>query len=123
MASRMYADVARENNRWARVMVGVIQKAKSQPTYNGCRTTRYGPGVPKGNAEYGRPSRYSHTWRRPNRSKWLIRNVDTRTRAQPKANSDRRISRPIGSSTDQTMPPIGCHSKKSRIKARLENRT
>jgi hypothetical protein len=29
-------------------MVGVIQNANNQPTYNGCRTRRYGPGVANG---------------------------------------------------------------------------
>jgi hypothetical protein len=36
---------------------------------------------------YGLPSSSSHTWRRPNRSKWLIRKVEISTRPQPRANA------------------------------------
>ena len=51
----MYALVAIENTRCASVIVGVIQNANSHPTYSGCRTSLYGPGVANSLAVYGRP--------------------------------------------------------------------
>src|SRR6266566_3073823 len=59
----------------------------------------------------------------PNRSKWLIRNVETRTNPQPKANNPRSTSRPAGFSTDQITPPNGRHCQNNRMSARLEKST
>ena len=70
---------------------------------------------------YGRPRRYSQTWRRPKRSKWLMRNV--RHEHQPPAEREQRRAGPRARpdrSTDQTSPPSGRHCQNSRISARLE---
>jgi len=72
---------------------------------------------------YGFPISGSHTCRRPNRSKWLIRNVTTRTVAHPAANNAQSTARMNGLSTVQTSMPIGRHCQKSRISARLAKRT
>jgi hypothetical protein len=45
------------------------------------------------------------------------------TSPQPKANKLRSTNRPAGSSTDQIMPPSGCHNANNKINATLENRT
>jgi len=57
---------------------------------------RYGPGVTNFNGGHGRPRKYFQTWRRPNRSKWLIRNVVTSTSVQPNANPPCSTTRPNG---------------------------
>ena len=77
--------VAKANTRCASVIVGVIQNASRNPKYSGCRTNRYGSGVRKGTLAYGLPISGSQTCRSPKRSKWLMRNVTTRTVAQPAA--------------------------------------
>ena len=71
----MYAVVATANTKCASVIVGVIQNASRKPKYSGWRTNLYGSGVRKLTCVYGRPISGSQTCRRPNRSKWLMRNV------------------------------------------------
>src|SRR6185503_2973113 len=85
MANRMYAVHMAANTRCATVMVGAAQTMVNQPMYSGCRTWRYSHGVTKGTDEYGRPMSCSHTWRRPKRSKWLIRKVTYSSSSQPQA--------------------------------------
>src|SRR6185295_20123841 len=110
-------------SKCADVITGVIQKANNQPTYNGCRTSLYGPGVVNRIPVSGWPSKFRHTCRSPNKSKWLIRNVENSTSPQPKAKKLRSTSRPTGSSTDQITPPGGRHSANIKINATLEKRT
>src|SRR5450432_631585 len=90
----MYAVVASANTRCATVITGAAQNISSQPTYKGCRTRRYGPGVPKTRLMYGRPIKYSQTCRNPNRSKWLIKNVATSTNTTPNPYSASSNHRP-----------------------------
>jgi len=119
----MYAVVATAKTRCASVIVGVIQNASRNPKYSGCRTYSYGSGVRNSMRVYGFPISGSQTWRRPNRSKWLMRNVTTRTVPHPAANSAQSTARMNGLSTVQTSMPIGRHCQKSRISARLAKRT
>src|SRR5437016_3670267 len=72
---------------------------------------------------YGLPISGSHTWRRPNRSKWLIRKVTTRTVPHPAAKSVQSTARTAGSVTVQMGMPIGCHFQNSAMSARLAKST
>jgi len=119
----MYAVVATANTRCASVIVGVIQKASRNPKYNGWRTNRYGSGVRNSMRVYGLPMSGSQTWRRPNRSKWLIRKVTTSTVPQPAAKSVQSSARTTGSVTDQIWMPIGRHCQNSNSSARLAKST
>jgi len=103
--------------------VGVIQNASRNPKYNGWRTYRYGAGIRKPTGVYGFPMSGSHTCRRPNRSKWLIRNVTTSTVAQPVTNWLQSRARMNGLSTDQIVIPMGRHCQNIRSSARLAKST
>src|SRR5262245_30660321 len=113
----MYAVVPAANNRWAAVIVGAAQNTVSQPTYSGCRTSRYGPGVANRGGAYGTPRNASHTCRRPNRSKWLMRKVVASTITQPAAYAANTATRAAAPGTSQTTPPSGRHCQNSRPRA------
>src|SRR5262249_8754622 len=119
----MYAVVPTANSRWAAVIVGAAQNAVSQPTYNGCRTSRYGPGVVNRSGVYGTPRNANHTCRRPNRSKWLMRNVVTSTVSQPAANTADTAARAAAPGTSQTTPPRGRHCQNSTRRAAFDSST
>ena len=57
IATRMYAVVITANTRCVAVICGVAQKTISQPTYSGCRTSLYSPGVPNFSGLYDSPFR------------------------------------------------------------------
>src|ERR1700739_424589 len=119
----MYAVVAIANTRCAAVILGADQNTSSHPTYNGCRTKRYIPGVRKPGALYARFRRYAHTWLSPNKSKWSIKNVAASTISQPIANTAFNTIRLAPLSTFQIVPPIGSHFQNNTINATLENST
>src|SRR5262245_61827324 len=119
----MYAVVPTENSRWAAVIVGAAQNTVNQPTYSGCRTSRYGPGVVNRSGAYGSPRNESHTCRRPNRSKWLMRNVVANTVSQPTAYTMNTAARAASPDTSQTTPPSGRHCQNSRKSAAFDRST
>src|SRR6185436_12006261 len=82
-----------------------------------------GPGVPKWTCVYGLPRRTSQTWRRPKRSKWLMRNVERSTSSQPPAHVAKSNARPGGDSTVHTSPPSGRHCHMSSASATLAKST
>ena len=52
-----------------------------------------------------------------------MRNVDTSTSNQPKANTPQITPRNVGSVTVHTSPPSGCQKANSAISAALDNST
>src|SRR5215813_11505267 len=119
----MYAVVAMAKTRCATVINGADQNTSNHPTYKGCRTRRYKNGVRKRSGVYGIPCRWSQTWRTPNRSKWLMRNVATRTVSQPVAYTLNKRRCPATLFTFQITRPIGSHFQNNRSNAKLENNT
>src|SRR5262245_15863041 len=72
---------------------------------------------------YGTPRNASHTCRRPNRSKWLMRNVVASTITQPAAYAVNTAARAAPPVTSQTTPPSGCHCQNSTKRAALDRST
>src|SRR5262245_175704 len=116
----MYAVVPTANSRWAAVIVGAAQNTVNQPTYSGCRN---GQGATNRSDVYGTPRNASHTCRRPNRSKWLMRNVVASTTSQPAAYAANTAARAASPGTSQTIPPSGCHCQNSTKSAALDRST
>src|SRR5690606_9585422 len=86
-------------------MVGAAQNATRKPSISGWRTTRYSARTTNGDSSrQRRPRAWNQAWRRPNRSKWLIRKVLYTSGAQPSAASACSAMRAFGSATSQTQP-------------------
>src|SRR5437764_1037312 len=111
-----------EGSRVAAI-VGAAQNTVSQPTYSGCRTTRYAQGEANPGGVYGTRRNANHTWRTPNRSKWLTRHVAANTVTQPAANWPYTATRAAPPGTSQTTPPSGRHCQNSRIRAAFDSST
>src|SRR5512135_1929029 len=89
----MYAVIEPANTRWPSDSDGVAHIHTRKPLIIGWRTWRYSERSMNGTGVYVRPRAYSQTWRRPNRSKWSVTNVEYTASAAPAACSAQIASR------------------------------
>ena len=118
-------DVAGRGDRERRVpavIVGVDQKMTRKPTINGCRTRLYRPRSVKAGGLYLTCRACRQACRSPNRSAWLMRNVDQMASPQPPAYAA-HITPAAGPESFQTVPSIGRHSRNTSTRARFAART